>query len=102
MLMLLLLLRRASPFVRTTGARPARCIHAAAADAWRACDACGSVVNRYYHCADCPEETGLFDVCTECCAALYLKQGSPRALSMGMPDHPTHDYKNHRMVHITP
>ena len=66
------------------------------------CDACGSVVNRYYHCADCPEETGLFDVCTECCAALYLKQGSPRALSMGMPDHPTHDYKNHRMVHITP
>ena len=40
MLMLLLLLRRASPFVRTTGARPARCIHAAAVDAWRACDAC--------------------------------------------------------------
>ena len=47
MLMLLLLLRRASPFVRTTGARPARCIHAAAVDAWRSCDACGSVGSIY-------------------------------------------------------
>ena len=31
------------------------------------CDACGDVVNRFYHCQDCPEETGLFDLCTECC-----------------------------------
>ena len=39
-----------------------------------------------------PGGDGLFDV-HRCCAALYLKQGSSRALSMGMPDHPTHDYR---------
>ena len=66
------------------------------------CDACSSVVNRFYHCADCPEETGLFDLCTECCAAIYLRQGSPRALSMPVPQHPTHSYESHRMVHVTP
>jgi hypothetical protein len=30
------------------------------------CDACGSVVSRYYHCADCVEATGLFDLCVPC------------------------------------
>ena len=30
------------------------------------CDACGSVVNRYYHCVDCMEhDGGLFDLCSE-------------------------------------
>ena len=33
------------------------------------CDACGEVVSRFYHCSDCREETGLFDLCTACCAA---------------------------------
>lgn len=33
------------------------------------CDACESVVNRYYHCLDCPETTGLFDLCSECCVS---------------------------------
>ena len=66
------------------------------------CDACGTVVNRYYHCLDCPEETGLFDLCSECCAAVYLKQGSPRALKVQPPSHPTHSYAQHRMVHVVP
>ena len=39
------------------------------------CDACGTVVNRYYHCMQCPESTGLFDLCTECCGAIYLGKG---------------------------
>ena len=61
------------------------------------CDACGSVVSRYYHCADCVEATGLFDLCVRCCGAIYLKSGPPIQL-----DHPTHDYKLHRMLHVTP
>ena len=63
------------------------------------CDSCGSVVQRFYHCTDCREETGLFDLCTECCAAIYLKQGA-RAQQTQPPDHPTHVYSSHRMVHI--
>ena len=101
------------------------------------CDACGSVVNRYYHCLDCPETTGLFDLCSECCvraerlerrtssgahacqlptsssltvllspctqAAVYLKQGTPRALARAqIPTHPTHLYASHRMAHVVP
>ena len=61
------------------------------------CDACGQVVNRYYHCADCAEETGLFDVCVRCCGALYLGQGPPIRI-----DHPTHNYETHRMQHVYP
>ena len=65
------------------------------------CDSCGSVVDRYYHCADCLEETGLFDLCTECCAAIYLKQSTPRAMANARPpNHATHNYSSHRMIHI--
>ena len=60
------------------------------------CDACGSTVDRYYHCADCIEATGLFDLCVRCCGAIYLQGGAMRI------DHPTHDYQTHRMQHITP
>ena len=67
------------------------------------CDACNNVVRRYYHCMDCREETGLFDLCTECCAAVYLKQGTPQALArMNLPSHPTHQYATHRMVQVCP
>ena len=68
------------------------------------CDACGEVVTRYYHCSDCPERTGLFDLCTECCAAIYLKKGTPSAMakSGGPPVHPTHNYQTHRMIHVAP
>ena len=62
------------------------------------CDACGSVVDRYYHCIDCQEATGLFDLCVRCCGSIYLNvQG-------GLPlvAHPTHDYKSHRMQHVIP
>ena len=62
------------------------------------CDACGQVVRRYYHCADCIEETGLFDLCVRCCGVIYLEShGRPMKL-----DHPTHDYATHRMLHIFP
>ena len=61
------------------------------------CDACGTVVNRYYHCYDCQEATGLFDLCVRCCGAIYLKQGAPITVN-----HPTHDYNSHRMAHIIP
>ena len=54
------------------------------------------------HCQDCLEETGLFDLCTECCAAIYLKQGTPRALAMQPPSHPTHAHASHRMAHVAP
>lgn len=69
-----------------------------------ACDACGEVVTRFYHCTDCPERTGLFDLCTECCAAIYLKKGTPSAMakSGGPPAHPTHNYQTHRMIHVAP
>ena len=56
--------------------------------------------SRYYHCANCVEQTGLFDLCTTCCAGIYLKSGmSPR---VQMPMHPTHDYATHEMVHVAP
>ena len=61
------------------------------------CDGCGEVVQRYYHCSDCAEATGLFDLCVRCCGAFYLKSGP--ALKI---DHPTHDYETHRMVHVCP
>ena len=60
------------------------------------CDACGTVVNRYYHCVQCQEETGLFDLCAECCGAIYLKNAVAR------PHHPTHDYVTHQMQHVAP
>ena len=50
------------------------------------CDGCGEVVQRYYHCSDCAEATGLFDLCVRCCGAFYLKSGP--ALKI---DHPTHE-----------
>ena len=52
------------------------------------CDACGEVVNRYYHCTDCQEETGLFDLCVRC----WMQRIS----------HPTHVYETHAMTHVTP
>lgn len=61
-----------------------------------ACDACGEVVNRYYHCANCVEETGLFDLCTTCCGNVYLKRQRMQNA------HPTHDFVTHQMIHITP
>ena len=61
------------------------------------CDACGAVVDRFYHCLDCQESVGgLFDLCTTCCASVYLKGTS------AAPQHPTHLYASHRMAHITP
>ena len=59
------------------------------------CDACGQVVNRYYHCANCREETGLFDLCVVCCGQMYLQGGKQ------IP-HPTHDYAAHQMIHVVP
>jgi hypothetical protein len=65
------------------------------------CDGCGEIITRFYHCVDCREETGLFDLCVECCGALYLKQGTPRAMSKCRPEaHPTHDFGSHRMIHV--
>ena len=63
------------------------------------CDACGEVVNRYYHCQDCQEATGLFDLCVRCCGAIYLKSHGGPPLKI---DHPTHDYDTHRMAHVCP
>lgn len=59
------------------------------------CDACGEVVNRYYHCQDCREETGLFDLCVKCCGQIYLQGGQRIA-------HPTHNYGAHVMQHVVP
>ena len=61
------------------------------------CDGCGAVVTRYYHCVDCREETGLFDLCVRCCGAVYLAQGGGMRI-----DHPTHDYARHKMEHVFP
>ena len=56
LLVMLLLMRRVAPFVRSSRARPLRCLQqpsaglsatGAAADAWRACEACGSVGSIY-------------------------------------------------------
>lgn len=67
------------------------------------CDICGEVVTRFYHCSDCREETGLFDLCTMCCAAAYLQQGPPHLLAKVRSfAHPTHVYATHSMVHVTP
>jgi len=67
------------------------------------CDCCGEVVRRYYHCADCREETGLFDICVPCCGAVYLQKGPPHLLSKARAlQHPTHSYAAHRMQHVTP
>ena len=67
------------------------------------CDLCGEVVWRFYHCSDCREETGLFDLCTVCCAAVYLQQGPPQLLAkVRSLSHPTHVYATHSMVHVTP
>ena len=67
------------------------------------CDACGDVVSRYYHCRDCAEPR-LFDLCTVCTAAAYLKKGTPNALRAGaraIEAHPGHKFTTHRMVHVT-
>ena len=67
------------------------------------CDLCGDTITRYYHCADCREETGLFDLCVVCCGAVYLQQGPPPLLQQARQlRHPTHDFKRHTMVHVTP
>ena len=57
MLIMLLLVRRVTPFLRSSGTRPPRCLRqpsaglsatgAAAVDAWRACDECGSIGSLY-------------------------------------------------------
>ena len=64
-----------------------------------ACDMCGTTVDRYYHCADCPEETGLFDLCVRCCGAVYLRQPGAPPIAL---EHPTHDYQRHAMQHVCP
>ena len=61
------------------------------------CDGCGLIVQRFYHCADCAD-TDLFDLCTTCCASVYLKQGN----YIQLPPHPTHVFASHRMVQIAP
>ena len=67
------------------------------------CDLCGEVVSRFYHCNDCVEETGLFDVCTVCCGALYLQRGTPALLAKARQmRHPTHNFASHSMTHVTP
>ena len=54
------------------------------------CDACGNVVQRYYHCQDCLEHVGgLFDLCTECCVRVsppVLAVPSHDALRKAAPD----------------
>ena len=69
-----------------------------------ACDMCGDVVNRYYHCAECREEQGgLFDLCIVCAGAAYLRQGAPALLEQARRmRHPTHDFQRHKMVHVFP
>jgi len=62
------------------------------------CDACGEVVRRYYHCIDCREETGLFDLCVRCCASIYMGKGG----GMQRISHPTHVYETHAMTHVAP
>lgn len=67
------------------------------------CDLCGDVVSRFYHCAECREETGLFDLCTQCCGVCYLQQGPPALLMRARSlNHPTHVFSTHTMVHVTP
>jgi len=67
------------------------------------CDCCGEVAYRYYHCTDCREETGLFDLCTECCAAVYLQKGPPQLLAKAKQlQHPTHAFVHHTMQHVVP
>lgn len=62
------------------------------------CDGCGEIVQRFYHCTECVDPD-LFDLCTTCCAAVYLKQGS---LKQPLPPHPTHNLASHKMVQICP
>jgi hypothetical protein len=64
------------------------------------CDGCGQVVPRFYHCLDCREETGLFDLCVACCHAVYMHKG-PGGPTLRI-DHPTHQYETHRMEHVVP
>ena len=67
------------------------------------CDGCGQVVHRYYHCLDCPEHTGLFDLCVPCCGRIYLQRvQTSEGLMSPRVSHPTHDYSTHRMQHVVP
>ena len=64
------------------------------------CAACGNVVNRFYHCADCEEA---FALCVSCCAAIYLgpQKGNTEALSkLRAPT--SHSIAEHTMVHVVP
>ena len=55
---------------------------------------------RFYHCADCADPD-LFDLCVECCGAVYLKQGTPEAQARcRLQPHPTHVIATHRMVQV--
>lgn len=60
------------------------------------CDSCGEVINDYYHCIDCKEETGLFDLCKACSVGIYMKGTIQKV------QHPTHDYGTHRMAKTAP
>lgn len=69
-----------------------------------ACNACGSVVQRFYHCMECPEAS-LFDLCVACCASIYLapSKGNTQALEqIKAKPHPTHSISSHSMVHVAP
>jgi hypothetical protein len=66
------------------------------------CACCARTIRRFYHCVDCPPSQP-FDICTPCCASLYLP---PDRLPPGMDPprltHPAHDMSTHRMVQIVP
>ena len=66
------------------------------------CDGCGQVVPRFYHCLDCQEETGLFDLCVSCCHIIYMRNGVNPDRSPLRIDHPTHHYATHRMQQVVP
>ena len=61
------------------------------------CDACGTGCQQVLSLHAVPEVTGLFDLCTECCGAIYLGKGGVQK-----PQHPTHDYGAHQMQHVAP
>ena len=64
------------------------------------CAACGNVVDRFYHCADCEER---FALCVSCCAAIYLgpQKGNTEALSK-LRAPASHSIAEHVMVHVVP
>ena len=69
------------------------------------CDGCGDVVTWFYHCTECMDPA-LFDLCSDCCTAVYLParqraaasiRVDDAALERAIEDHPTHDILMHAM-----